>query len=387
MRTAITASIGRRSGFWAIGSRSLPRWLHPGAWWAWALGLAIAASRTTNPWLLLCIVATCAVVVQARKPEAPWARSFRYFLILAAVIVSVRVVFQVVLGTAVGNTLVFSLPGIGLPTWMAGLTLGGPVYVESLLAGLYDGMRLATLIVCIGAANSLASPTRLLKSVPAALYEVGVAIVVAMSFTPRLIESVVAVRSSRRLRGRSERGPRAIASAAVPVLHSALEDSVTLAAAMDSRGYGRRGSVAPVLRRLASASVLVGLVLVTIGTYGLLAPGTPAPIALSLMVVGVAGSVAGLVIAGRSSIRTVYRPDPWWAPEWWAAGTGVVVAATFFWLNAMSASVMMPSTMPLVMPTVPLAALAALLLAATPALVAPKPPLSAPDKVRVEVAA
>ncbi len=31
------------------------RWLHPGAWWVWALGLAAAASRTTNP-LLLCLL-------------------------------------------------------------------------------------------------------------------------------------------------------------------------------------------------------------------------------------------------------------------------------------------------------------------------------------------
>ena len=30
----------------------LPRALHPGAWWLWALGLATAASRTTNPLLL-----------------------------------------------------------------------------------------------------------------------------------------------------------------------------------------------------------------------------------------------------------------------------------------------------------------------------------------------
>ena len=30
----------------------LPRALHPLAWWLWALGLTVAASRTTNPLLL-----------------------------------------------------------------------------------------------------------------------------------------------------------------------------------------------------------------------------------------------------------------------------------------------------------------------------------------------
>ena len=107
----------------------MPRWLHPGAWWLWAIGLAVAASRTTNPLLLILIVATCAVVVHARKPDAPWARSFRYFLILGAIIVIVRVVFQVLLGAAIGTNLIVDLPGVTLPTWLAGLRLGGPVYL------------------------------------------------------------------------------------------------------------------------------------------------------------------------------------------------------------------------------------------------------------------
>ena len=56
---------------WQVGAGALPRWLHPGAWWAWALGLAAAASRTTNPLLLLLIIAVAAFVVSARKPDAP----------------------------------------------------------------------------------------------------------------------------------------------------------------------------------------------------------------------------------------------------------------------------------------------------------------------------
>ena len=44
----------------ALGDRALPRWTHPVAWWAWALCLATAASRTSNPLLLLLIVATLA---------------------------------------------------------------------------------------------------------------------------------------------------------------------------------------------------------------------------------------------------------------------------------------------------------------------------------------
>ncbi len=44
------------------------RLLHPGAWWLWALSLAYAAMRTTNPVLLVTIAAVAGLVVAARRP-------------------------------------------------------------------------------------------------------------------------------------------------------------------------------------------------------------------------------------------------------------------------------------------------------------------------------
>ena len=54
-----------------VGTGAVARWLHPGAWWLWALGLAAAATRTTNPLLLGLIVAVAAYVVAARRPTRP----------------------------------------------------------------------------------------------------------------------------------------------------------------------------------------------------------------------------------------------------------------------------------------------------------------------------
>ena len=369
-----STDIARRSGFWALGARSFPRWLHPGAWWLWALGLALAASRTTNPFLLLGIVGVCFVVVRARGPNAPWARSFRYFVILGVAIVILRVLFQILFGTSYGSVLILDTPALALPPWLAGIRLGGPVYLEGVMAGLYDGMKLATLVICVGAANSLTSPTRLLKSVPAALYEVGVAVVVAISFTPRLVESVVGVRATRRLRGRPAKGPRAIASAAIPILHSALEDSVVLAAAMDARGYGRRAHVSTINRRVASASLLGSLIAFAIGTYGVLAPGTPLMVSATFVAIGVIGACVGISVASRSSLRTVYRPDPWWLPEWWVVITATAVAASFVAVDVTQPTAMNPTTNPLIWPAVPLVPLLALCFAMTPAIITPNPP-------------
>lgn len=369
-----STDIARRSGFWALGACSFPRWLHPGAWWLWTLGLALAASRTTNPFLLLGIVGVCFVVVRARRPNAPWARSFRYFLILGVAIVILRVLFQILFGTSYGSVLILDTPALALPPWLAGIRLGGPVYLEGVMAGLYDGMKLATLVICVGAANSLTSPTRLLKSVPAALYEVGVAVVVAISFTPRLVESVVGVRATRRLRGRPAKGPRAIASAAVPILHSALEDSVVLAAAMDARGYGRRAHVSTINRRVASASLLGSLIAFAIGTYGVLAPGTPLMVSATFVAIGVIGACVGISVASRSSLRTVYRPDPWWLPEWWVVIAATALTASFVAVDVTQPTAMNPTTNPLIWPAVPLVPLLALCLAMTPAIITPNPP-------------
>ncbi|MFI5426003.1 CbiQ family ECF transporter T component [Aeromicrobium sp. UC242_57] len=219
----------------------LPRDLHPAAWWVWALGLATAASRTTNPWLLLTIIAVTCHVVISRRSDAPWAMAFRMYLYLGAFIVLMRVFFRFVFGGAEGDTIILSLPEIPLPAWAAGIRLFGDVSAESVLGGLYDGLRLATMVICLGAANALANPKRLLKAMPPALYEVGTAVIVALSVFPQLAESVVRVRRARRLRG-GDGGKRfhALRAIIIPVLEDALDRSL-----QSRRRWTRGGTGAP----------------------------------------------------------------------------------------------------------------------------------------------
>jgi len=351
-----------------------PRWLHPGAWWVWALGLAAAASRTTNPLLLALILAVVALVVTARKPDAPWARSFRAFLTLGLVVIVVRVVFQMVFGAAMGVTVLLTLPSVALPDWMAGVRLGGEVTAEGLLLALYDGFRLAVLLACVGAANSLASPARLLKSVPAALYEVGVAVVIALTFAPMLISDIERVRTAQRLRGRPHRGIRAIAASAIPVFEGALDRSVSLAAAMDSRGYGRTGTQGRVTRRTASAALLLGLVAALIGCYGLLDASSPAALGIPMLVLGLALAIAGLHLAGRGSLRSRYRPDPWGLPEWGVAACGVLTASAYLTAGALGVSGLAGPVDPLAWPAVPPLLVGATLISILPAWIAPPVP-------------
>jgi energy-coupling factor transport system permease protein len=353
----------------------LPRLLHAGAWWAWALGLAAAASRTTNPLLLALLIAVAGFVVASRRGPEPWGGSFTAFLKLGLVVIAVRVVFQALFTSQVGgSTVLFRLPELTLPVWAAGLKVGGAVTAEAVVLAFYDGLRLATILACIGAANALADARRLLRSMPGAVYEAGVALVVAMTFAPQLVEDAGRIRRAHRLRGRRVRGVRAIGRVAMPVLEGSLERSLDLAAAMDSRGFGRAAAIDPRFRRSAGALVLAGLIGVCVGVYGLLDGGSAAAFGPAALATGTAAAVTGLVLGSRGSRRTRYRPDPWHAPEWIVTICGLVTAATFAAAASRGLPGMNLMVVPLVGPSLPLLPLAGALVGLVPAWAAPPTP-------------
>jgi energy-coupling factor transport system permease protein len=352
-------------------SARLPRMLHPGAWWLWASALAVAASRTTNPLLLAGIVAVTGYVVAARRPATPWSASYAMFLKVGLLAIVIRVALFALLGGAPGVHILVRLPIVPLPTWMAGVRIGGPITLEGVLAAAYDGMRLGVIFCCIGAANALTSPRRLLKSLPGALYEAGVAITVALAFAPQAVAAVSRLRSARRLRGRTDRGVRLVRGLAIPVLEGALERSVDLAAAMDARGFGRRGATPARIRRVTAALTLGGLLAMVASSYGLIDRGAPGSIGVPLLVAGAALTAAGFALGARRGGRTRYRPDPWRLAEWLVALTGLA-AATAMILGP--AAALSPSTLPLVAPTLPPLPLTGLLIALLPAWIAPPLP-------------
>lgn len=359
--------------------RTLPRYLHPGAWWLWALCLAAAASRTTNPILLALILAVAGLVVAARKPDAPWARSFTVFLKLGLVVVAIRVFFQLMLGSPMGDHVLFTLPSMPLPSWMQNVVLGGQVTLESMVFAACDGLRLAVLLACVGAANSLASASRLLKAMPPSLYEAGVAVVVAMTFAPQLVTDVGRVRQARRLRGKPDRGLRGAAGSVMPVFEGALDRAVTLASAMDSRGYGRTGNISARTRRTTVGLMIGGLLGLCIGLYGFLSAGMGPLLSIPMFVVGAGLACAGMWLGGQRSIRTRYRPDPWAGPEWLVSATGVVALAAVVVAGIVDPTALTISVTPLQWPELSILASVGILIAALPCVLAP--PLPPPAAV------
>jgi energy-coupling factor transport system permease protein len=358
-------------------SPALPRLLHPAAWWVWGASLAVAASRTTNPFLLVLIVAVAGWVVVERR-ELGSSDAFVPFLLVGLFAIGLRVVMVALLGGGVtGRTVIIRLPELPLPAWSGSLRLGGPVTAEGVLSAGYDGLRLAAILACLGATNALASPRRLLRYVPATLYEVGTALVVALTFAPQMVEDARRVRAARRLRGHTGNGVRELARLSIPVLVGALERSLHLAASMESRGYGRAVRRTPRSTRLGAVLTLVGLLGVVLGLYGMLDATSPVALGLPTLVGGVLCATAALAFGARRDPRSRYRRDPWSWPEWLVVAVGLVPAAVLAVASVRGWDGLVPQQVPAVLPSVPVGLVLAILTAGLAAVVAPVPPRAA----------
>ena len=183
---------------------------HPAAWMIWTAGAGVAAFSTTNPLYLALIVATCWFVYTARRIQGPASRSFRFFMLTGVLAMLIRTLL-VAFGT---------------------VNLGNVVYAA------LEGMRLATLLIVFGTFNAVTDPFGVVRLAPRRFHEPALAAALALSIAPRTVEMIGRVREAQQLRGIHTSRWRSLPSLAVPVLSNAMEEAVTLAESMDSRGHG-----------------------------------------------------------------------------------------------------------------------------------------------------
>jgi energy-coupling factor transport system permease protein len=157
----------------------------------------------------------------------------------------------------------------------------------------------------------------------------------------------------------------------VPVLEGALDRSLELASSMDARGYGRRSAVPLSTRRWSFVATGGGLFLLMAGIFDALSPAVPWGFGLFAMVVGVGLLGVGMVLSGRRTRRTRYRPDGWGAAEWGVTASGLAVVATLSVAGALHVGGLEVSFYPLAFPAVPLLACSGVLLGLLPSVVAP----------------
>jgi energy-coupling factor transport system permease protein len=185
--------------------------LHPAAWILWATCAGIVAVTTTNPFYLGTLVAVAWFVYSARRIQGPTARSFRTFALAGLVTLALR------------TALVFF----------------GTISVSNVAYALFEGFRLATLLVVFGTFNSVADPFGVIRLAPRRFHEPALAAALALSIAPRTIAAAARVREAQRMRGIRVARWSSLPALAVPVLTMGMEEAVTLAESMDSRGHGR----------------------------------------------------------------------------------------------------------------------------------------------------
>jgi energy-coupling factor transporter transmembrane protein EcfT len=235
--------------------------LHPLTWWIWSLLIVGAVIATNSAWVAGLAIGVAAISVLKFAQEALWSKSFWFSLKLGSFILVVRTLVGVLIGVPIPGTSLFSIPILPLPSWIAGIRIGGVVTQERLLSSVHEGLVIITVIALFGAAVSLTSPHKLLRITPVVIYEFGVATVIATSALPQLVLSASRIRRARALRGDEKPSWRSIA---IPLLEDSLSRSLELAAAMDSRGYGisrKRSRYRPIpWQQIDSAVVAFALV-------------------------------------------------------------------------------------------------------------------------------
>lgn len=277
--------------------------IHPGTWWLLGGTLAVIAGSATHLATPLAICAIAIALILGFREQAPWARSLRFYLLLAAVVVIIRILFRILFSyTEPNSAIAVELPRFSLNLGFASFEFLGPVSISALSGALIDGMRLAAIILSVAVATTLANPRKLLKSAPGALFEIATSVSVAINLAPQLIESFQRVRKARELRGKSKRTGR-LAGIVIPVLEDTLDRSLLLAASMDARGFGRRGNQSKRELLAARLLALLGLILNLVGIFFLLG-GFGLPIALSLIVAGLITAAIGVRLTSKRKLRT-----------------------------------------------------------------------------------
>lgn len=280
----------------------------PLTWWLLAITMAVVAGVSQNALTQILICSAALIFILIFREEAPWSRSVRFYLFLAGFVVIARVLFRIVFNIQnPDDATALDLPGFSVnlgfgPT----VELFGAVGVQALTGGATDGLRLAAIILSIGMASSLANPRTLLKSTPSALYEIASAISVAINLAPQMISSLQRVRKARSLRGRSK-GLGSMAGTVIPVLEDAIDSSLSLAASMDSRGFGRRGNLSKSQVMGARLSSLFAVGFLSVGSFALLI-GQTQTLGLVLIAFGIIASFATIRINSKSQIRTRFEP-------------------------------------------------------------------------------
>jgi energy-coupling factor transport system permease protein len=210
----------------------------------------------------------------------------------------------------VGRTVILSLPD-GWPL------IGGPLTAEAAVYGFLNGLRLVTLLSFFLAFNTIVPVSDLTGLIPGALHEIGVVMLIAITYIPETARQFGRIRDAQAIRGHRLKGLKDWQPIVLPLLIGGLERALNLSETMVARGFGSTVYVRIPLR--ARLLMLAGLMIAMGGALRLLWGAGDGQILLGLGVLAVG---IAYIYLSRLVRRTRYRPR-----RWRAADTLLVVGA------------------------------------------------------------
>jgi energy-coupling factor transport system permease protein len=305
---------------------------HIAAWGLWLVAAMLVALSTRNPLYLLLTIAVAVLVNRSitryanpttgvrnqgsrirndeairsaqRAPESAIRTSQNLLLRTVIALAFVIALFKG-LSYHIGSTVIFTLPD-SLPV------LGGPITLEGLTAAGLDGLSILTVLAVFTAFSAGADYYAMLRSVPPFMHQVALVTSIAITFVPQTVTRFGEIREAQALRGHRVRSIGDLVPLVMPLLAGGMERSMNLAEAMEARGFSRASAsgrrLTPILVQLGLACGL-GLVLVG-STLFAFAPTLPW-LAWLLIAIGLLLVSATLRAVGTGLKRTRYRRTVW----------------------------------------------------------------------------
>ena len=234
--------------------------LAPRAWVIWSLAAVTVALSTDNPVYRGLVALVALNVVLAWLPPG---RRLRPLIVAMTVAAAFAALINLLAGHTGAD--VFARVPEGLPL------IGGPLTLESLAFGGAIGLGLVAALLSVAPLSLVLEPHDVVDAMPAVLERTGIAVATSLNLVSGFGRTFTEVRDAQRMRGWKPGGLRSWNEVLVPVVLTAIEDSVLLAESMEARafGAGRRTSYATARfgRReaavagtaLAAAGIFVGL--------------------------------------------------------------------------------------------------------------------------------
>jgi energy-coupling factor transport system permease protein len=267
------------------------------AWVVWLGSGALMAIYLRNPLYLVLLLLIARVVMMLWKSSENSVLQLPFWR-MAILILLFSTIFNVLMAHF-GETVLISLPeNLYL--------IGGPLTLEAAVYGLINGLSLVVLLALFFTFNAVVPASQLTTLVPAALHELGLVLVIAITYIPETIRHFHRIRDAQAIRGHRLQGLRDWRPIMIPLLVGGLERAMNLAETMVARGYG---GVSPIsaphrVRALAAA----GLVCIFVGALRL---GWQSVDGWFFLLVGGGFIVVAYRELSKSARRTHYRTIKW----------------------------------------------------------------------------